>query len=204
MTQLESARQGIVTTAMRRVAEREGVGAEFIRSEVARGALVIPANVRHVAGSGGEEPRAGVPDAGASEGGAPGTRAVPGVRTPSAAAAGFDTAEGHPGAPAGARFWVNQTVAQRARALADGDSLRGERASRRLDPMGIGRLVTTKINANLGASPVRSDTREEVEKLEGAIRYGADTVMDLSTSPSAAKPSSTTRRSRSGPFPSTR
>jgi phosphomethylpyrimidine synthase len=51
----------------------------------------------------------------------------------------------------------------------------------RLDPMAIGRATKTKINANLGASPVASDTREEVEKLDWAIRWGADTVMDLST-----------------------
>ncbi|MCA9243663.1 MAG: phosphomethylpyrimidine synthase ThiC [Phycisphaerales bacterium] len=47
--------------------------------------------------------------------------------------------------------------------------------------MGIGRPITTKINANQGASPVSSDTREELDKLRHAIAYGADTVMDLST-----------------------
>ncbi|MEL7058574.1 MAG: phosphomethylpyrimidine synthase ThiC [Acidobacteriota bacterium] len=51
----------------------------------------------------------------------------------------------------------------------------------RLDPMAIGRAARTKINANLGASPVSSGTDEEVEKLRWAIRWGADTVMDLST-----------------------
>lgn len=50
-----------------------------------------------------------------------------------------------------------------------------------LDPMGIGRAATTKINANMGASPVSSDTESEVEKLRWAERWGADTVMDLST-----------------------
>ena len=50
-----------------------------------------------------------------------------------------------------------------------------------LDPMCIGRASRTKINANMGASPVSSGTREEVEKLEWAVRWGADTVMDLST-----------------------
>ncbi len=50
-----------------------------------------------------------------------------------------------------------------------------------LDPMAIGRASTTKINANLGASPVSSGTDEEVEKLRWAERWGADTVMDLST-----------------------
>ncbi|NUQ34729.1 MAG: phosphomethylpyrimidine synthase ThiC [Planctomycetaceae bacterium] len=51
----------------------------------------------------------------------------------------------------------------------------------RLDPMCIGRASKTKINANLGASPVASDTQEEVDKLDWAIRWGADTAMDLST-----------------------
>ena len=51
----------------------------------------------------------------------------------------------------------------------------------RLDPMAIGRASKTKVNANLGASPVSSGTDEEVEKLRWSIRWGADTVMDLST-----------------------
>jgi phosphomethylpyrimidine synthase len=51
----------------------------------------------------------------------------------------------------------------------------------RLDPMAIGRASQTKINANMGASPVSSGTDEEVEKLRWAERWGADTVMDLST-----------------------
>ena len=51
----------------------------------------------------------------------------------------------------------------------------------RLDPMCIGRAGLTKINANMGASPVSSGTEEEVEKLQWAERWGADTVMDLST-----------------------
>ncbi len=50
-----------------------------------------------------------------------------------------------------------------------------------LDPMCIGRAATTKINANMGASPISSSTAEEVEKLKWAERWGADTVMDLST-----------------------
>jgi phosphomethylpyrimidine synthase len=50
-----------------------------------------------------------------------------------------------------------------------------------LDAMGVGRAAKTKINANMGASPVASDTDSEVEKLRWAERWGADTVMDLST-----------------------
>jgi phosphomethylpyrimidine synthase len=50
-----------------------------------------------------------------------------------------------------------------------------------LDPMAIGRASRTKVNANMGASPVSSGTDEEVEKLKWAEKWGADTVMDLST-----------------------
>jgi phosphomethylpyrimidine synthase len=50
-----------------------------------------------------------------------------------------------------------------------------------LQPIGIGRAARTKINANMGASPVSSDTESEVDKLRWAERWGADTVMDLST-----------------------
>jgi len=102
VTQLESARLGIVTPQMRRVAEREPhLTAEQVRDEVAAGRMVIPANRTHL---------------------------------------GY-----------------------------------------RLDPMAIGRASLTKINANMGASPVSSGTHEEVEKLKWAERWGADTVMDLST-----------------------
>ena len=45
----------------------------------------------------------------------------------------------------------------------------------------IGRNFLVKINANIGNSAVRSSIEEEVEKLRWAIRWGADTVMDLST-----------------------
>ena len=50
-----------------------------------------------------------------------------------------------------------------------------------LDPVGIGRELYTKINANIGNSSLSSCPKEEHKKLETAIRYGADTVMDLST-----------------------
>jgi phosphomethylpyrimidine synthase len=101
-TQLESARLGIITPEMTRVAEREGhLTPAQVRDEVAAGRMVIPANKVHL---------------------------------------GYQ-----------------------------------------LDPMAIGRASKTKINANMGASPVSSSTDEEVEKLKWAERWGADTVMDLST-----------------------
>jgi phosphomethylpyrimidine synthase len=99
MTQMDLARKGTVSPAMRRVAEREGLAPEAIRDEVARGRMVIPANVNHG----------------------------------------------------------------------------------RLDPMAIGLAARVKINANIGSSPTTSGVEEEVEKLALAQRWGADTVMDLST-----------------------
>jgi phosphomethylpyrimidine synthase len=100
-TQMRAARDGIVTDAMRTVAERESLPPELVRSEVARGRLVIPANVHHLAGS--------------------------------------------------------------------------------LVPMAVGKVAKVKINANIGNSAVSSDVEGELEKLRFAVKYGADTVMDLST-----------------------
>jgi phosphomethylpyrimidine synthase len=48
MTQIEQARRGIVTPEMEHVARREGLDAELVRAEVARGRMVIPANVEHL------------------------------------------------------------------------------------------------------------------------------------------------------------
>ena len=126
VTQLELARAGIVTKEMLYIAHRENIGRlrqaeeaearlndgesfgasippfvtpEFVRSEVARGRAIIPANINH-------------PES---------------------------------------------------------------------EPMIIGRNFATKINANIGNSAVTSSIEEEVEKMVWAIRWGADTVMDLST-----------------------
>ena len=99
ITQLQYARRGEVTPEMEFVAIREGMEAGFVRSEVARGRAIIPANVNH-------------PE---------------------------------------------------------------------LEPMIIGRGFHVKINANIGNSIVRSSIEDEVEKLQWAILWGADTVMDLST-----------------------
>ncbi|WP_045836819.1 phosphomethylpyrimidine synthase ThiC [Hyphomicrobium sp. 99] len=126
LTQFECARAGIITKEMIYVAHRENLGREaalarakdaltdgqsfgaelpehitpeFVRSEIARGRAIIPANINH-----------------------------------------------------------------------------GE-----LEPMIIGRNFLVKINANIGNSAVTSSVEEEVEKMVWAIRWGADTVMDLST-----------------------
>jgi phosphomethylpyrimidine synthase len=98
-TQLAWARAGVITPEMRFAAIREGVDAELVRSEVARGRAVIPANRRH-------------PEA---------------------------------------------------------------------EPMVIGKAFLVKVNANIGNSAVTSSIEEEVEKMVWATRWGADTVMDLST-----------------------
>jgi phosphomethylpyrimidine synthase len=50
-----------------------------------------------------------------------------------------------------------------------------------LEPMIVGKRFKTKINANIGNSAVTSSIAEEVEKLDWAVKWGADTVMDLST-----------------------
>ncbi|HLS77915.1 MAG TPA: phosphomethylpyrimidine synthase ThiC [Nocardia sp.] len=98
-TQLAWARAGIVTDEMRFVAAREGVDPELVRSEVAAGRAVIPANHNH-------------PE---------------------------------------------------------------------LEPTIIGKKFLVKINANIGNSAVSSSIAEEVEKMVWATRWGADTIMDLST-----------------------
>ncbi len=50
-----------------------------------------------------------------------------------------------------------------------------------LQPMAIGIAATCKINANIGNSAVTSNVEEELDKLNTAVEFGADTVMDLST-----------------------
>jgi phosphomethylpyrimidine synthase len=52
------------------------------------------------------------------------------------------------------------------------------------DPIAIGSAFAVKINANIGNSAMRSSIEEEVEKMRWAVKWGADTVMDLSTGPS--------------------
>ena len=50
-----------------------------------------------------------------------------------------------------------------------------------LKPMGIGRILRTKVNANIGTSSVSSSVDEEIEKLTVALEVGSDAIMDLST-----------------------
>ncbi len=95
---------------------------------------------------------------------------------------GPDVLRQHPGNPMGAAIpstitpeFVREEVA-RGRAIIPANVNHPE-----LEPMIIGRNFLVKINANLGNSAVVSSIDEEVEKMVWAIRWGADTVMDLST-----------------------
>ncbi|MGN0827374.1 MAG: phosphomethylpyrimidine synthase ThiC, partial [Kiritimatiellia bacterium] len=58
---------------------------------------------------------------------------------------------------------------------------------RNAKPVGVGRIFTTKINANLGRSPDRSGKGDELEKLQVALNAGADFVMDLSVGAEVAE-----------------
>ncbi|MGI0407193.1 phosphomethylpyrimidine synthase ThiC [Helicobacter himalayensis] len=98
-TQLFHAKQGVITEQMQKVAQDENLSPELVRQEVARGRLIIPANINHT----------------------------------------------------------------------------------NLKPIGIGLVARTKINANIGSSSLASDINEEIEKTKISIKYGADTIMDLST-----------------------
>jgi len=98
-TQMHFARKGVVTEEMDFVATREGLSPELVRAEVARGRMVIPANIHH----------------------------------------------------------------------------------KNLEPMAIGIASLCKVNANIGNSAVVSDVEGELCKLAACLKYGADTVMDLST-----------------------
>jgi phosphomethylpyrimidine synthase len=88
----------------------------------------------------------------------------------------------HPGNALGAHLpraitpeWVRDEVA-RGRAIIPANVNHPES-----EPMIIGRNFLVKVNANIGNSAVTSSIEEEVEKMVWAIRWGADTVMDLST-----------------------
>ena len=99
VSQLHFARQGVITEEIAYVAKRESLPESLVMEEVARGRMIIPANINHL----------------------------------------------------------------------------------NLEPMAIGIASKCKVNANIGASPNASDVSEELKKLELAVKYGADTVMDLST-----------------------
>jgi phosphomethylpyrimidine synthase len=61
------------------------------------------------------------------------------------------------------------------------NTLRGRGDVPDIEPLGVGRGLRTKVNANIGSSQDRADASEELQKLSAAIGAGADAVMDLST-----------------------
>ncbi len=103
-------------------------------------------------------------------------------RIPNSAIARNDLAQQHPGESFGAKIpdeitpeFVRAEVA-RGRAIIPANINHPES-----EPMIIGRNFLVKINANIGNSAVASSIEEEVEKMRWATKWGADTVMDLST-----------------------
>jgi phosphomethylpyrimidine synthase len=68
-----------------------------------------------------------------------------------------------------------------SRDIAAGRSVIARNRKHGIEPLGIGRGLRTKVNANIGTSKDRMSIDEEIQKLDVLIRYGADAVMDLST-----------------------
>lgn len=72
-------------------------------------------------------------------------------------------------------------VEELARDIAEGRSVIARNNQHNIRPLGIGRGMRIKVNANIGTSRDRVSIDEEMEKLRVLVRYGSDTVMDLST-----------------------
>lgn len=94
-----------------------------------------------------------------------------------------DLAKQHPGHDYGASLPKGHVTAEFVRTeIAEGRAILPANINHpEIEPMIIGRNFLVKINANIGNSPTTSSIAEEVEKSVWAIRWGADTVMDLST-----------------------
>lgn len=65
--------------------------------------------------------------------------------------------------------------------IAEGKAVITKNVLRNIKPLGIGKGLGTKINANIGTSRDKTNIEEELEKLQIAVKFGADAVMDLST-----------------------
>ncbi|HOA83389.1 MAG TPA: phosphomethylpyrimidine synthase ThiC [Thermodesulfovibrio thiophilus] len=68
-----------------------------------------------------------------------------------------------------------------AELIVSGKAVITRNKERNIKPLGIGKGLRTKINANIGTSKDKTDIKEELEKLQISVKYGADAVMDLST-----------------------
>lgn len=64
--------------------------------------------------------------------------------------------------------------------IAEGKAVILKNSVHPIRPLGIGKGLRTKVNANIGSSPEHMNLKEELDKLDAAVRFGADTVMDLS------------------------
>ena len=73
------------------------------------------------------------------------------------------------------------------RGLASGHIVIPKNIEGRSKPVGIGKGLKTKINANVGSSSELEKVKWEVEKAKAAVKYGSDTIMDLSTGPEYEK-----------------
>ena len=73
------------------------------------------------------------------------------------------------------------------RGLASGRIVIPKNIEGRSKPVGIGKGLKTKINANVGSSSELEKVKWEVEKAKAAVKYGSDTIMDLSTGPEYEK-----------------
>jgi phosphomethylpyrimidine synthase len=76
----------------------------------------------------------------------------------------------------------NMAAKTLCRALADGSVVIARNTRRRISPLAIGAGTRIKINANIGTSSAKADINEELQKMRVAVKYGADAIMDLSTS----------------------
>ena len=162
VTQLWYARQGVITPEVEFVAIRENMGREWIRQSGSHKSEIR--NPKSETNSKFE------------------TRSSFDTRYSTAGIARNDLAQQHVGEPFGARIpdeitpeYVRAEVA-RGRAIIPANINHPES-----EPMIIGRNFLVKINANIGNSAVASSIEEEVEKMRWATKWGADTVMDLST-----------------------
>ncbi|MCU0862023.1 MAG: phosphomethylpyrimidine synthase ThiC, partial [Methanomassiliicoccales archaeon] len=75
----------------------------------------------------------------------------------------------------------NMSMDALRRRVASGRVVIPRNVKRDIEPCGIGEGLSVKVNVNLGTSKDRVEVEEELDKLRVSLRYGADTIMDLST-----------------------